>query len=148
MTLSDQLFCIYEGSKMTKIAVDDRILGNMSILRVFAVRFKRTRIEIFSHILPRNAKISQVKDHWLFLRFSLQFNMEEMDLGAKRSHVTTGSTPSKPKTKRCRNVHSPAMRKPLFESRTVSSLESSHSPNRKVSTTGKYFWSFVGCESM
>jgi len=61
--------------------------------------------------------------------------------GAKRCHLATGSTPSKPVRKRVRNANSSSnsIRKPLF----VDSFESSNenkensfiSPNRKVSQT-------------
>lgn len=57
------------------------------------------------------------------------------DLSAKRTHITTGSTPSKPVKKRVRTAASPAIKKPLFASQVVvpSNSPSFKSPTRKVS---------------
>ena len=57
------------------------------------------------------------------------------DLSAKRTHITTGSTPSKPVKKRVRTAASPAIKKSLFASQVVvpSNSPSFKSPTRKVS---------------
>ena len=72
----------------------------------------------------------------LFFRFIME-NSPGKDLSAKRTHVPSGTTPSKPEKKRVRNTSSPATRKTLFSSKSASPVtsdkHSSKSPNRKVS---------------
>ena len=59
--------------------------------------------------------------------------------GAKRAHLPTGSTPSKPQRKRVRNQSS-SVQKPLFTDHSTGSTTDSDfkSPNRKVSSTYGY----------
>ena len=95
--------------------------------------FKRARSEIVVFFVQYEA-LKEITVR-VFSQVMMDNSPNSPDLSAKRTHITTGSTPSKPVKKRVRTAASPAIKKPLFSSQVgvPSNSPSFKSLNRKVS---------------